>query len=536
MKSKILVIRFSSLGDVVLSSASVLNLKIGYPESSIFFLTKERHAPIAHRMIGVNQVVTVSDTPGLIEIIKLVARIESEEFDIIVDLQGNFRSFLVRNLLYAGQKVVYARDRIARQRIVDYKDFPATVIHTIDKYNECINQLGLFPAARRPVITANRTPSFDSSNKQIVVAPEASFSNKQWPVERFAEVAIKLHKSHGAKIIWATTSRHKEQVNWESKIEKKHLVHLVDCPIDKLTDIIGNSELCLANDSGIAHLSSAVGTPVVAVFGPTHPALGFAPQGLFDKIIEVDEYCRPCSLHGDKPCFREERFCFTRISTERVAAEAHQILEMRKNRVKALFADRDGTVIIDKPFDSDPEKIEFEPGSVDGLLRAQKLGFKIVIVSNQSGVARGYFNISDAERFNRVLVQLLNQKGVHVDGIYYCPHYAKGVVANFAKACHCRKPAPGMAEKAARELNLDLQKSYVIGDKMDDFNLGRIIGGTSFLVKTGQGQDYVNILRKSVKNADNLICENLLEAVRRIEELEKKRDSEVQQYLPTKHP
>jgi len=521
MKCKILVMRFSSLGDVVLASAPVLNLKVGYPESEIFFLTKERHAPLGRCLPGVDRVLTIGNSPGPSEIFKIIRRIESEEFDIIVDLQGNFRSFLVRSLVYAGQKAVYARDRIVRQRIVDYQDFTAGAAHTIDKYNDCIVNLGLNPAAKRPVLITNRAPQFKSNNFQIIVAPEASFPNKEWPIERFAEVAVRLHQARGAKIIWATTSTHKAPPNLEDKIGQEFLVHLIDCPIDSLADIIYNSDLCLANDSGISHLSSAVGTPVLAIFGPTHPALGFAPRGLFDKVIEVDEYCRPCSLHGGKPCFREERFCFTRISAERVAAEALEILEMRKDRTKALLVDRDGTVIIDKPFDSDPEEIEFEPGSIDALTRAQKLGFKIVIVSNQSGIARGYFDLADAERFNRVLVQLLKQKGVYVDGIYFCPHYAQGVVANFAKVCNCRKPAAGMAEKAARELNIDLRKSYVIGDKMDDFNLGRIIGGTSFLVKTGQGQDNVNSLRKSVQNAENLICENLLDAVRRIEELEK---------------
>jgi len=521
MIAKILVIRFSSLGDVVLASAPVLNLKIGYPESKILFLTKDRHAPIAQRMVGLDQVLAVSDSPGLTEILKLMARIESEEFDIIIDLQGNFRSFLVRNLLYAGQKVVYARDRIARQRIVAYKDFSNAAMHTIDKYNECINKLGLVPAAKRPLLTVKRTQQSNSIKCQIVVAPEASFSNKEWPIERFAELAVALHKSNQAKIIWATTSKHKAQVNLEDKIGKEYLVRLIDCPIDALADYIHNSELCLANDSGIAHLSSAVGTPVLAVFGPTHPALGFAPRGLFDKVIEVDEYCRPCSLHGGKPCFREERFCFTRISSERVAAEAHQILEMRKNRAKALFVDRDGTIIIDKPFDSNPDKIEFEPGSIEALTQIQKRGFKIVIVSNQSGVARGYFSFADAERFNRVLVQLLKAKGVNVDGIYFCPHYEKGVVAKYTKICNCRKPAPGMAEKAALQYNIDLNKSYVVGDKLDDINLGRVIGARSLLVKTGQGQDNIDTLRKQSKNSENLIYENLLDAVRRIEAMEK---------------
>ena len=533
MKSKILVIRFSSLGDVILASAPVLNLKIGCPDSTIVFLTKEKFAPIVRRFGGVDEVLTIENSPRLMDILNLIRGIDSREFDIIVDLQGNFRSFLVRTLSFSAQKVNYVRDRVARQRIVNTKDFPSTIIHTTDKYNAAISQLGIDPVARRPVIDAFEDQKFSRVRPRVVIAPGASFSNKQWPLERFAKVAVELHQTHQAKIIWATTSDQNDKLDLEEQIGKECFIDLMDAPLDQLADIIHSSDICISNDSGIAHLSSAVGTPVLAIFGPTHPALGFAPRGLFDKVIEVDEYCRPCSLHGDKPCFRKERFCLTRTLPENVVEEANLILAKRKTRAKALFADRDGTVIIDKPFDSDPNNIDFVPGSIEALTRAQKLGLKLVIVSNQSGVARGYFNLEAAENFNQVLVKMLNENGVKIDSIYFCPHYPDGTSAEYAKRCHCRKPAPGMAELGAHHLNLDLRQSYVVGDKLDDFNLGRVIGSAPFLVKTGQGQDYVSTLRKTSKNSENVICENLLEAVRRIEAIEKTRSAQVGQESPT---
>ena len=529
MKSKILVIRFSSLGDVILASAPVLNLKIGYPDSTIVFLTKEKFAPIVRRFGSVDEVLTIKDSPRLADIFNLIKGIDCQEFDIIVDLQGNFRSFLVRQLSFSAQKVSYASDRIARQRIVNTKDFPDTIIHTIDKYNAAVSQLGIHTVAARPVIDAFNDHMFSPDRPRVVIAPGASFPNKKWPVDKFAKVAVELHKSIGAKIIWATTSDQNDKLDLEEKIEKGCFNYLIDTPLDQLADIIHSSDLCISNDSGIAHLSSAVGTPVLAIFGPTHPALGFAPRGLFDKVIEVEEYCRPCSLHGDKPCFRSERFCLNRISPERVIDEAILTLEKRKSRTNALFVDRDGTVIVDKPFDSNSENIEFVPGSIEALTRAQKLRLKLVIVSNQSGVARGYFKPEAAEKFNQVLVKMLAESGVKIDSILFCPHYPQGVVAEYAKRCLCRKPGPGMAEEAAHYLNLDLSQSYVVGDKLDDFNLGRVIGGASFLVKTGQGQDYVSILRKTFINSENAICENLLEAVRRIEAIEKTRSASIRQ-------
>src|SRR3990172_3333266 len=121
MKSKILVIRFSSLGDVILASAPVLNLKIGYPDATIVFLTKEKFAPIVRRFSGVDDVLTIKNFSGQADIFKLIKGIDSQEFDLIVDLQGNFRSYLIRNLSFAAQKVVYDRDRVARRRIVKTK-------------------------------------------------------------------------------------------------------------------------------------------------------------------------------------------------------------------------------------------------------------------------------------------------------------------------------------------------------------------------------------------------------------------------------
>jgi len=521
MNSKILVIRFSSLGDVTLASAPVLSLKIGFPKSRIHFLTRESYVSIARLMPGVDEVVSMSESPSVRELLGIIKRLDSQEYDIILDLQGNFRSYLIRQLVFAGQKMVYNKGRSVRRRIVNYKDFSTKAEHTIDKYNDCVSRLGTVPAAKRPILRVNSLHETKSTGRQIFFAPGASFPNKQWPIDRFVEVATELQRSHQARIVWATTSHHRDNPCLNDKIHSENLTHLTDCPLDKLTEIIHQSDLCIANDSGIAHLASAVGTPVIAVFGPTHPALGFAPRGLYDKVIEVDEYCRPCSLHGDKLCFREERFCFTRIGPALIVSEAERILERREHATKAVFVDRDGTIIVDKPFDSNPDNMEFETGSIEALHLAQKLGLKIIIVSNQSGVARGYFNITDAERFNQVLVLLLAQKGIKVDAIYFCPHYSKGKVAPYSRICSCRKPSPGMVEKAALELNLDVRQSYVIGDKLDDFNLGSVVGARSFLVRNGQGLDYEDTLRVQVETAEIRICQNLLDAMNKIEGLEK---------------
>lgn len=516
MHPKILVIRFGSLGDIILTSAAILNLKIAYPFSRISLLTKSKHASIAEKIPGVDEIIATGNSPRIGEFLNLLFELEKKNFDIIVDLQSNARSMLARKLITAAQKVVYNSERPERNRIVRLKDFPSKITHSIDKYNECLTQLNHYPVAKRPALEISPDIKPISKMKQVVIAPGASFSNKQWPIKNFSEVALELSAEQEIHIIWAVTSDDSDKVNMEEKLGAEYVTKLTDCPIDKLAEIIHQSELCIANDSGIAHLSSAVGTPVIAIFGPTHSALGFAPRGIFDQVIEVDEYCRPCSLHGDKPCFRSERFCFTRINSTQVYESAVELLNQRKNIRPALFVDRDGTVIVDKPFDSNPDNIEFESGSINALKSAQSAGFKIIIVSNQSGIARGYFKFEDAEKFNKELIRQLEEAGVKDTAIYFCPHYANGSVPEYSYHCNCRKPSAGMVEKAVREHNIDLRKSYVVGDKTDDFNLGRVTGMKPFLVKTGQGEKYIDKIRNISENPDYDICSNLFEAVERI--------------------
>jgi D,D-heptose 1,7-bisphosphate phosphatase len=113
-----------------------------------------------------------------------------------------------------------------------------------------------------------------------------------------------------------------------------------------------------------------------------------------------------------------------------------------------------------------------------------------VVLSNQSGVARGYFDENTVRSINSRLEEMLRAAGVPPDGIYYCPHLKDGKVPEYRRACECRKPRPGMAEQAATDLNLDLRTSAVVGDKLDDLELARAIGAQGLLVRTGHGREH----------------------------------------------
>ena len=150
---------------------------------------------------------------------------------------------------------------------------------------------------------------------------------------------------------------------------------------------------------------------------------------------------------------------------------------------KAAFLDRDGVINVDKGYVYRWEDFELLPGVIDGLRLLQDLGYRLVIVTNQSGVARGYYSIADVEKLGERLVTHLRGEGIEIAGIYYCPHLPSGKVAEFARECDCRKPMPGMITLASRELGLDLSESVLIGDKVTDIEAANKAGvARAFLI------------------------------------------------------
>lgn len=149
---------------------------------------------------------------------------------------------------------------------------------------------------------------------------------------------------------------------------------------------------------------------------------------------------------------------------------------------RVVLLDRDGTINEDVHYLRHPDDLRLLPGAVEGLRRLAGLGFDLVVVTNQSGLARGYFSPADLEAIHARLCDLLTAEGVALAGIYVCPHGPDD-------GCSCRKPRPGLALAARADLGFDPGRAYVIGDKRADLHLARAIGATSILVRTGYGAE-----------------------------------------------
>lgn len=155
---------------------------------------------------------------------------------------------------------------------------------------------------------------------------------------------------------------------------------------------------------------------------------------------------------------------------------------MEKSR--AIFLDRDGVLIKNIPYLADAGKIQFMPKVAESIARINRLGFRCVVVSNQSGIARGLISIEQLSTINKQISDYLIDRGAKIDATYFCPHHPDGSIPEYTKNCDCRKPKPGMLQRAARDLNIDLSSSIMIGDQEIDYEAGKNAGCRSYLVNT----------------------------------------------------
>lgn len=177
---------------------------------------------------------------------------------------------------------------------------------------------------------------------------------------------------------------------------------------------------------------------------------------------------------------------------------------------KAVFLDRDGTLNVEKDYLFRVEDFEFTNGAVEAVRMLNRAGLFVVVVTNQSGIARGYYSEEDLSVLHRHITTLLAAAGARVDAWYYCPHHPEGREP-YRQSCNCRKPLPGMLEQAAGEHGIDLSQSWMIGDKLVDVEAALAAGCRPVLVRTGYGEGMQEQLPDKVP-----CCADLLEAAQLI--------------------
>jgi D-glycero-D-manno-heptose 1,7-bisphosphate phosphatase len=176
---------------------------------------------------------------------------------------------------------------------------------------------------------------------------------------------------------------------------------------------------------------------------------------------------------------------------------------------RAVFLDRDGTLIEEVGYLDRADRVELYPWSIDAVRLLNRAGFLVIVATNQSGIARGFFTEAIVDDVHAHISSRLAEGGARIDAYYYCPHHPDGSVEQYTRRCDCRKPGPGLVDRAARELGIDPSASFVVGDRWLDVRLARSVGARGVLVRTGYGaseerQPPGDLVADAV--ADNLIA------------------------------
>lgn len=341
---KILVIRLSSLGDVVLTTPVVKSLKRQFPESQIFLLTKSRYQdllkndPHVFSLIGFDPQDKHKGISGFLE---LVRQLRTFKFDLLVDLHANLRSFLIRHMLKVRTKTKYDKRCVARFLLVHFKFLKAKPNSTIDSYLEALKKIGVNSSERNPRIFLDQKGEnslrkfliekrIEEDDVVVGIHPGARWKTKRWTEEKFFRVCHVLNQRPELKIILFGDQEDQgliERMSGRAKDGK--VFQAVSLPLDEFMGLIKRCDCFVTNDSGPMHIASALGVPVVAIFGPTHPQLGFSPIGSENIVLSANVACSPCSLHGQKKCGKKSRYCMDLIEPEMVVNAVEKLLQTK---------------------------------------------------------------------------------------------------------------------------------------------------------------------------------------------------------------
>ena len=227
--------------------------------------------------------------------------------------------------------------------MVHLKFLKSKPVHTVDSYLEPLKKLDVEAAGRDPLIFVSRG-NLEFSNhfllerriekNDIVVGvhPGAKWETKRWDAEKFARVCRRLAEKPGHKIMLLGDAEEVKLIEQVARgIPAERIVRVVDLPLGKLMSLIRRCDCLITNDSGPMHIASALKVPVVAIFGPTHPKLGFAPVGSPSVVLCAQVECSPCSLHGEKKCSKKPRFCMDLIEPEMAIDAVERLLEERNS-------------------------------------------------------------------------------------------------------------------------------------------------------------------------------------------------------------
>tara|TARA_B100001250_G_scaffold337428_1_gene304230 strand:- start:966 stop:1973 length:1008 start_codon:yes stop_codon:yes gene_type:complete len=322
-KNKILVIRFSSIGDIVLTTSFLETIKSKFINSEIHFLTLDKFAPILDMQPNINRVISLSNSTDLIGLLRFKKYISLARYNYVYDLHSSLRSKFLTFGLDVDIKTIN-KPRLLRFILFQFhkNKFPKN-FSTIMMYHQCINfdSSIKFPDTKLVVSKAEQVcaRNFLNENKVrdsfVVLIPGAAWPQKQWYSSRYGKVINKIVKKTGKDIIMLGGKN--DKICEEISLINNHVINFAgDTDLREAMAIISLSDIVFGSDTGLMHIAESLGKPVSMILGPTSVETGGGTYLKDSANIESDVWCRPCSQNGSLKCFRSSQYCMDYISTE----------------------------------------------------------------------------------------------------------------------------------------------------------------------------------------------------------------------------
>ncbi len=490
-----------------------------FPGADITLLVKPAiaelfaHHPAIHRLLVYDDQGRHAGLSGKWTLARVLRR---HRFDLAILLQNAFEAGLLAFVAGIPRRYGYATD--GRTLLLTDPVAPAPrepSPHQVNYYWDLMKPFGAegLPPDPRLVVTRQEELALAARLADVGIAPSdlligvnpgSTYGGaKRWIPDRYAEavnrLSERLESVRRTRIAVAILGARGEESLGRSiaqRIQAKSVVCSGQTTVRELMALAKRCQLLLTNDTGPMHIAAAFNVPTVAVFGPTDWRTTAPFGGQFRLVRKKDVACAPCLL---RECPIDHR-CMTGVTVDDVyEAAADQldrdgswpsvavIPESRDCETSdasqplsgfTVFLDRDGTLNHDPGYVKAPDELILLPGVPEALARLQQAGARLIVLTNQSGVGRGFFSLRDVELIHARLREALACRQVTLDAIYFCPHHPN-------EDCPCRKPRRGMVDRAVAERRVDLSRSYLIGDQARDIELACLAGIRSVLVATG---------------------------------------------------
>ena len=322
--NNILIIRFSSLGDVVMATAVVEALHQRFPLAHISFLTKNNYTGIFNDDKRISRVIGINDHEHPNDIIRLLG---NAPFDAVVDLHSSLRSRMVTFGIKSSMKLRVTKHSFLRRLMVWSRLKYRRTFDVLGSYLQTVAPLGITEKTLPRLIPSSEAMRkveklFGEWDKKVIgFAPGAKHPMKRWNEVSYAHLADEVSRLGYLPLFIGDTNDSWVIGRIRGQMEEKSQSLAGRINLAETVSLMTHFSCLVTNDSGPMHLAGALNVPFVAIFGPTHPDLGFVPGYLSEKIIHSGVACSPCSVHGEKPCRMPERFCMDMVSWEMVLKE-----------------------------------------------------------------------------------------------------------------------------------------------------------------------------------------------------------------------